>query len=112
MNMKNMSTKPLMNNDYEAQQPMSMGMDGEEKEEYPCGLCITLDNESLAKLGIDELPEIGEEMSFSIKTKVKSSMEHEDETSEHKCLTLQITDMGYSKPRKSAASVLYDKKDD
>jgi hypothetical protein len=66
---------------------------------YPYGLCISLDNESMAKLGLDgELPAVGETVHFCAMAKVTSASMNESETSdgksEQRCrIELQITNM-------------------
>lgn len=67
---------------------------------YPYGLCISLDEETLEKLGMDgELPAVGEVMQFTAMAKVTSASQSEHERSggskEQCCrIELQITDMG------------------
>lgn len=61
---------------------------------YPYGLCITLRNESLAKLGIRELPEVDEEFILTAKVVVTSvtSNDRQGKPAE-KTMELQITAM-------------------
>lgn len=67
---------------------------------YPYGLCISLDEETLGKLGMDgELPAVGEVMQFTAMAKVTSASQSEHERSDgskEQCcrIELQITDMG------------------
>lgn len=67
---------------------------------YPYGLCVSLDDDSLKKLGLDgELPAVGEIIHFEAIARVTSASENERETTEgatEKCcrVELQITDMG------------------
>jgi hypothetical protein len=71
---------------------------------YPYGLCISLDEEILAKLGMQgDLPEIGEVMQFTALAKVTSASMNEREKpdgSKEQCcrIELQITDMGVPAP--------------
>jgi len=103
----------IKNNDYAETMPEHKDAMGEEKEEYPCGLCLNLDSDTLAKLGFTgDLPEVGTVISFKAKSKVCMTNEMELENGEVKSMTLQITDMEIDKPKKSTASVLYDKKDE
>lgn len=73
--------------------------------EYPYGLTVCLDKESLLKLGITELPEIGAEMKMMAKVYVCSKHESENDMS----MTLQICDMDIKamKESESAESKLY-----
>jgi hypothetical protein len=67
---------------------------------YPYGLCLSLDDESLEKLGLDgDLPEVGEVLQFSAIARVTSASMNEHENgagaSDTCCrVELQITDMG------------------
>lgn len=64
-----------------------------DEPEYPYGLRISLDEESLKKLGIGEMPEVGTTMALQAKVEVVavSQYEHKDDVS--RTLVLQITDM-------------------
>jgi hypothetical protein len=68
--------------------------------EYPCGCCISLDDECLNKMGLDgDLPEAGEMIHFEAMAKVTcASVRDEvgpDGTSKQcRRVELQITDMG------------------
>jgi len=62
---------------------------------YPFGTSVDLDNEALSKLGMDELPEVGEEYTLMAKvsvTSVSSNQYGAGEKSRRVCL--QITAMG------------------
>jgi hypothetical protein len=68
---------------------------------YPYGLCISLDDDSLKKLGLDgDLPAVGETMQFTAIARVTSASMHEREATDggkaEQCcrVELQITDMG------------------
>lgn len=68
---------------------------------YPWGLCITLDEDSLAKLGIDEkeLPDVGDMIHLFAMAKVTSASQNEREDKDGnktvcKRIELQITHMG------------------
>lgn len=60
--------------------------------EYPYGLRICLDNESLTKLGITELPPIGAEFKVAALACVVSVSQHESQGSDkpHRSVDLQI----------------------
>lgn len=82
---------------------------------YPYGLTISLDNESLAKLGIEnDLPEVGDKLIIMAHATVQSvsSSESEGDKSPRQSVTLQITDMACAPAtmRASDADVLYGKK--
>lgn len=89
--------------------------EGEERaidsdQEYPYGLGLSLDNDILAKLGIKDLPELGEVMTLVGKVEVVSLSENSSKDNEdHKNVGLQITDMELL-PEKKAVDLkkLYD----
>ncbi len=60
---------------------------------FPFGLSVHLHDESLDKLNIEELPEVGAE--FTMNTTVKATAVSEEETTEgvRRSVTLQITEM-------------------
>lgn len=66
---------------------------------YPYGLCISLDNETMEKLGLSgDLPEVGEMIHLCAMAKVTSASANERETTDGKTETscrveLQITNM-------------------
>lgn len=79
--------------------------------EYPYGLRVGLDSESLDKLGVTELPTIGTTMTLMAKVEVVSVSQYESDDGKNRDVSLQITDMelrgegaSASDPRK-----LYDK---
>ncbi|NYT45135.1 hypothetical protein H0A64_09905 [Alcaligenaceae bacterium] len=61
--------------------------------EYPYGLRINLDDDSLKKLGITELPEVGTTMTLQARVEVVSVSQHESDNGKHRDMSLQITDM-------------------
>ncbi len=62
--------------------------------EYPYGLSITLNEETLAKLGIEELPRVGDEMRVEAMAKVTSvSMRSDKSDEDERCVGLQITEL-------------------
>lgn len=80
------------------------------RPEYPYGLSISLDNDSLDKLDLKSLPGVGTEMVLEAKVKVTSASVSEYEgDGERKNMSLQITDMELksTKKTKSAEDVLY-----
>lgn len=71
-----------------------------EQPKYPYGLCLELDGESLEKLGIKELPDVGDKMMVVAKVEVKSVSQSEyQKGEENKHVSLQITDMELAKPK-------------
>ena len=67
--------------------------------EYPYGLRINLDDDSLKKLGITELPEVGTTMTLQAQVEVVSVSQHESDNGKHRDMSLQITDMELDAPR-------------
>lgn len=63
------------------------------KEDYPYGLRLHLDDESLKKLALENLPELGTEMKLTAVVVVKGKSMSEHENHKHKNLELQITEM-------------------
>ena len=61
-------------------------------EEYPWGLRINLDDESMEKLGID-LKDVGDVCVFSATAVVTNVSQSAGDNGEHKDMSLQITDM-------------------
>jgi len=82
---------------------------------YPYGLQVRLDEDSLDKLGIAELPKVGGELLLTAKVTVTSVSSNEHQTEgkrgkhKHRNVELQITDMGLGDvpAEKDAASELY-----
>lgn len=61
---------------------------------YPYGLTIELNDETMKKLGISELPEVGDEFTMTAKVTVsRASMNDSQEGGKMKSASLQITDM-------------------
>jgi len=81
-----------------------------EAPKYPWGLCISLDDESLKKLNIDKLPEIGAKMRVIAEVEVSAVRAYSSQGGESESsVDLQITDMVLTGAESSAASVLYGK---
>lgn len=65
-----------------------------EPPKYPWGLSINLDNGSLEKLGLEQLPKIGTSMVLTARVEVSSLSEHDSvQGGSSRSLGLQITDM-------------------
>lgn len=63
--------------------------------EYPWGLQIRLENDELSKLGVKELPSIGDEFPFDVVARVTSVSENVYSDGRHeRCVSLQICQMG------------------
>lgn len=80
------------------------------RDDYPWGLCINLDNETLKKLGATPQP-VGSEVMITAKAIIKSMSARESEDGTRHEAGLQITDMAISaaaaEDKKSAAETLY-----
>ena len=78
---------------------------------YPWGLSITLDNESLDKLGSDGVYNVGDEMVLIAQVKVTSVSSQESAGGKNKSVGLQITAMcleeGDRETANAAAGKLY-----
>ena len=83
------------------------------REEYPYGLRLNLDNDSLKKLSIKTLPEVGSYMTLTAKVEVSSISENQHEGDEElrRDMSLQITDMELApeKSKPSMSETLYGK---
>ena len=81
------------------------------KPSYPYGLTLSLDNESLKKLGITKLPDVGSTLMVWARATVESVSEHEstEDKKPRRNISLQLTDMaiGDDGDKPSASSVLY-----
>jgi hypothetical protein len=65
---------------------------------YPYGLRITLTKEDLAKLGVDEMPECGDEVAFYVCGCVISTEQRVNEQGETGCVGVQIKCMSIEEP--------------
>ena len=82
---------------------------------YPYGLTLYLDDDTLKKLGITDLPKVGTSMPATITVMVTGTSQRATQSSKdgeqmHTCVDLQITDMDLTMPQKTAADVLYGSK--
>lgn len=77
----------------------------EHTPEYPYGLKLNLDHESIKKLGMEKMPEMGKYMMLHAKVEVTDIHESEG----HKSLGLQITDMSLKDDmeKRSTEEVMY-----
>lgn len=75
---------------------------------YPYGLCLCLDNDTLEKLGITTLPEVGQVMELKALAIVTSvGMNQEQDGDKRQRADLQITDMELSKATGDLATKMY-----
>ncbi len=66
----------------------------EDAPKYPWGLCVTLDDDSLEKLGVSSLPAVGTEVTIMAKAIVTAARENATQGGESEAsVDLQITDM-------------------
>lgn len=63
-----------------------------DQPEYPYGLEIHLDDQSLSKIDLGD-KKVGDVCMFMIKTKITSINERDDEKGTNRSMSLQITDM-------------------
>lgn len=61
--------------------------------EYPWGLCLRLEKDQLAKLGVKNLPAIGEAVQIEAKAVIKSMSASAGQSGEYASVELQITDL-------------------
>lgn len=85
-----------------------------EEPAYPYGLALSLDDETLRKLGFAALPEAGSEVVFTARATVTGASQYEEVEAGKasaprisRSVSLQITDMDLGGERKSAAEALY-----
>lgn len=99
VNMKRAAPKPT--------EPSSVMGEG---PRYPWGLAVNLDEESLQKLGVAQLPDVENEMILVGRVKVTRTSSSQDEGGgRHRSMELQITDMALNNgdEEQDAASTLY-----
>jgi len=63
-------------------------------DEYPHGLRLHLDHESLNKLGMDDMPEVGKEMHVHGKGVVTSVSQHKSDKHHDRHVEIQLHHMG------------------
>jgi len=75
---------------------------------YPYGLCISLEKETLDKLGMSKLPKVGSTITVSARAKVESVSERDSTGGgKHRSMSLQITDIGLEGEATKAEDALY-----
>ena len=83
------------------------------EDKYPWGLSINLDQDSLEKLGIKDLPAVGESIKLEAKVDVVEISECDSANGGTKrSMSLQITDLGLMVGEKSAADKMYGSKEE
>ena len=83
----------------EGARPVAMG----ERDEFPFGLTLHLEDETLKKLGVTGLPKVGSTDTLTAKFKVTSVSENTSEGSEERrSVSLQITDLQVGSGKGSA----------
>lgn len=109
MNLTNMAMSADEAKEYGG--PCVVAGDAPEGPLYPYGLSLCLNDESLAKLGIDTLPAVGTELLIMAKVRVTGTRSSERQGGEKSNdVDLQITDMALSAPVKEVdAQALYPK---
>lgn len=85
--------------------PCDAGEDNGPK--YPWGTELNLEDDSLKKLGIEKLPEVGEVVNIMAQAKVTRVSASESQSGARRSLALQITDMAVDNPSQSRESKLY-----
>lgn len=97
MKLKNMKLTKEQR-EQELSSPIALG-----KETYPYGLRLHLDEESIKKLGLDELPAVGKKLVLYAKVEVQSASIHEHKDGKNRMLDLQITDLCVEEETKDSA---------
>lgn len=77
------------------------------EQEYPFGLRLWMNDDTLKKLGIKDLPEVGKEFGVEARAKVAEVSEVASESNEEKRMELQITDLNLVDPDASRAERLF-----
>lgn len=95
----------------EAKKLMEPSLAERDRPRYPWGLTVRLDKDSLDKLGIDELPGVGDSYVLIAKVDVVSVSSNQSEGGSSKNLELQITQMCLEdEGAVDAAKTLYEEK--
>lgn len=80
----------------------------ETRDQYPWGMRITLNNDTLEKLGVNSksLPSVGDVVSIIGMAKVCAVSTHTEDEGEESSVEMQITDIGLAPPKRDDASEL------
>jgi hypothetical protein len=107
MELKSMKMSPAEQKEY-AQPSLVTGPDA---PSYPWGLCLTVDDDALEKLGLPALPTVGQTMMLMASVEVKSVSASQRGDELYRSLELQITDMALepsaAAKKQDTAEVLY-----
>ncbi|CAB3624643.1 capsid staple protein [Achromobacter pestifer] len=74
---------------------------------YPYGLTLSLDDDTLQKLGMFNLPAVGQTMRLMAVVEVCSTSQHASQQGTDKYVSLQITQMALEGDAPDPAQVLY-----
>lgn len=74
---------------------------------YPYGLCLYLDDETLAKLGVTSLPDVGTKMQLVATVEVASNSQRQTQDGKTVNMDLQITDMELTGDKPDLAARMY-----
>lgn len=88
-----------MQMDQEEASEYSQGSVASDAPKYPYGLSISLDDGSLSKLAMDQLPRVGDTFMVMAKVQVSNVSERQNMSNDSEAsVGLQITDMAIEKP--------------
>lgn len=84
--------------------------EGYQGPEYPWGLTLTLDDDTLTKLGMSKLPDVDDRFEIRAIAKVQAVRQnkHTGDEKQHRSVELQICKMAVSKPEASSAQEAVD----
>lgn len=82
----------------EAKETSMMSYDPKEAPKYPYGLNLDFNDETLKKLGISKLPQVGEELAITAVAKVTRISAYDEQGGTEQCLGLQIVGMEVNIP--------------
>ena len=105
MNLTDMKLSPAEAKEMDCSAGCLGGDDGGPK--YPWGLILSLDDDTLRKLGVSELPKVGQQMHLMAVVEVCTTSQHANQDGTDKCVSLQITQLGLEGAAPDPAQVLY-----
>lgn len=86
---------------------------GAKRPEYPPGMCLSIDSKTLAKLGLQQMPKVGDKFKAEVMLEVtgvssRAGQEAEGAGTSETSVEMQITDMEMEEPEmRQPASILY-----